>query len=158
MIRSVAARARIAAKATFGPPQSASARRRGGGASDVGVVSADELGNVPAGHDHGVPPRPFQLSDLVAPAARQLGDRELPRRDVLEQVEHPVERPLVTALARREQEDLWVDTLERRLQLRLVPHLDGTLQSEVQRRAIRLLELNVLVRELCEGEHAGVSL
>src|SRR5215470_16622975 len=73
--RSTAAPARIAASAAVGQPRSASTRRRSaaglGAGLDLGRVSADELGNVPTGHDHGVHSRPLELRDLVAPADRQ---------------------------------------------------------------------------------------
>src|SRR5689334_13081117 len=112
--RSAAAAPRIAAKATFGPPQSASARRRGGGVSDVWGVSGDELGNVPAGHDHGVHSSTLELGHLVTAADRQLGDRELARRHVLQELEHVLQRLVVPA---HEHEQLRVELLEHRCEL-----------------------------------------
>src|SRR4051812_460736 len=154
--RSAAASPRIAAKASFAPPQIASGLRRGGGGSDVEVVSADELGNVPAGHDHGVHSCPLELGHLVPAADRQLRDRELAGRHVLQQVERSLQRALVAAVTGGQQEDLRVDALERGLQLLVVAHLDGALEPQVEHRAVGLLQLAVLASELGQGQYAGV--
>src|SRR5262245_50251151 len=160
--RSAAAPARIAANASLGPPQAPtfSTRRRSGGAtgSDVGGASADELGNVPGGHDHGVHPGALELGHIVAATDCELRDRELSCRHVFEEVERALQRPLVAALASRQQEDLGVEPLEGRLELLLVTSLEGALEAQVERVAVGLLELPVLVFELREREHAGVRL
>src|SRR4051812_14902852 len=155
--RSAAAPARIAPSATVGPPKSASARRRAGGASDFGGASADELGNVPGGHDHSVHSGALELRDLVAAADRQLRDRELPGRHVLKQVERALERILV-AVGAREQEDLGIEPLERGLELFLVAHLDRALEAEIDGFPVKALEPTVLFFEPGDGEHAGVCL
>src|ERR671935_1797700 len=137
--RRAAAPARMAASATFGPPHTASARRRAGRASGFGGASADELGNVPGGHDHGVHSGTLELGDLVAAAHSQLGDRQLPSRDVLKQIEGALERLPIVSGGPREQEDLGIEAFERSLELLLVPDLDRAFQAELDGLAVEAL-------------------
>ena len=86
-----------------------SGRRRGGappratriaasairGAQTSGRRVTDERPDVAAGDEHGVDAGPLELGDLVAARADELGDRELPGRDVRQQLEQPLEVMLV---------------------------------------------------------------
>src|SRR5262245_405519 len=157
---SAAAPARIAANASLGPAQTTSARRRSGGASgsDLGGASADELGNVPGGHDHGVHPGALELCHVVAAADGELRDRELSCRHVLEEVERALQGVFILLVSCREEEDLGVEPLERLLELFLVANLDRALQAELERVAVGRLELPVLVVELAERQDTGVRL
>src|SRR5262245_31807555 len=84
---------------------------------DVRYAVADERRDV-AADEHGVPPGPFQLQDILPRRARQLGDCELARRDVGKQLENAVERRLLVLRAFGAQEkDLRIDVLEDALEL-----------------------------------------
>src|SRR5262245_7726403 len=157
---SAAAPARIAANASFGPAQTTSARRRSGGASgsDLGGASADELGNVPGGHDHGVHPGALELGHVVAAADGELRDRELSCRHVLEEVERALQGVLVLLVTCCEQKDLRVEPLQHLLELFLVANLHRALQAELERTAVGRFELPVLVVQLAERQDAGVRL
>ena len=58
---------------------------------DVRDAVADERFHV-ARDEHGVDARALELLDVLARRVDQLRDRELPRRHVRQQLEHPVER------------------------------------------------------------------
>src|SRR5206468_2593279 len=57
--------------------------------------ASDEERDVPAVDDHGVAASPLELLNLVRRRMRQVGDRELPRRNRRQQIEHDLERRLV---------------------------------------------------------------
>ncbi len=86
----------------------------------------------------------------------EVGDGELAGGNVWEQVEDPLERRLVVVgVARREQEDLRVDPLERGSQRLFVVDVDDDLEAELDRPPVQLLEV-VLVVVLFDHDQAGV--
>src|ERR1051326_8421675 len=97
--RGAAARPRIAASAA------APLDRR--------VLSGGEAGDVRAGDEDGVEAGALEGGDDVTVGRGYLGDRELSRRHVGEQLEHVVERIGVVRAARRDQEDLRLQPVER---------------------------------------------
>ena len=81
---------------------------------------ADELADVARPHEHGIEAGPLEGQGLAPGHHVDVGDRELPGRDVRQQLEHRLECVLVVvALVRREQEDLRVVLLERGFELLL---------------------------------------
>ena len=125
----------IATRATTPAQTSTEARHRRGAA--IWTSRADE---------HGVDAGALEGDDVVARRRLEVGDRELSGRDVGQQVEDPLEVVLVVlGLARREQEDLGVDPLERRGQRLLVVDVDDDLQPELGRAGVQLLEVLLLV-------------
>ena len=94
---------------------------------------ADQLGDVPRPTITASTPARSSSSTSVARGCRQLGDRELAGGHVGQQVEHALERVVVSA---REHEQLRIELLERFLELLLVldPHgeLDVACASHLQ--------------------------
>src|SRR6185437_4906288 len=126
--------------------------------SDFGWRPADERRDVAGLDDHGVAACVFELLHVVRRRQREVGDRELAGRDRGEQLEHDVERgAILVGLDGRQQEDLRVDALERLLDLLLVAHLDGAVETERNRMLVQILEASVLVVQRVENEHDGVS-
>ena len=77
--------------------------------------ATDEVGDRRAADEDGVDAGPLEREHVVAGRRREVGDRELAGRDVGQQVEDAVEIVLVVlGVARREQENLGVDPIERR--------------------------------------------
>src|SRR5205814_7321094 len=115
-------------------------------ALNVWRPSADERRDLGAVDDDRVAAGAFELLDLFAIRQLQVGDRELARRHGSEHLEHDLERGLVVfALDRREQEDLRVDPLERLLQLFLVANLHRTVEPELDRLRMELLQPSVVL-------------
>src|SRR5947207_4880907 len=126
--RSAAAPARIAPSATPGPPQLDGWRR-----------ATDELGDVSGGNDHGVDPAPLELDDLVARHVLRLRDRELPDRDVAEQLERLLE------VWDGEVERLGVVQLEHALELLLARNAHDHVEPDAGRRLRGLAQAQALV-------------
>jgi hypothetical protein len=116
-----------------GPPQRDSASAAAGVGSDFGWLCTDERAHVARVHDDGVDTGALERDHVVARRGPQLGDRELSRRDVRQELEHVVERVDV-GIERRaaEQEDLRVDVLEHVAQLLLVARLDDGVEAEAE--------------------------
>src|ERR671914_1393804 len=122
--RSAAASPRSAASASHGPPQRLSAR------SDLRRRRTDEVRDVARADDDRVDTRTLELGDLLPRRHGQVGNRELSGRDVLEQIEHVLQRVgTLVAAPRGEQEDLGVDAVERSLEGLCVLDADDALQS-----------------------------
>ena len=111
--------------------QSGAPGQTSGGAAPTSSVT------LPAATTTASIPARSSSSTSVALDAGEIGDRELARRDVGQQLEHPLVRGLiVVGVARREQEELRVDALERLLELFRVLDVDDRLEAE--RRRLRL--------------------
>src|SRR5919204_5514609 len=80
--RRLAATTRITSRAALGPPHVWSVG---------GCRATDQLGDVPRPNDHGVDAGALESDDVVPAGELDLRDRQLPRGDVREQVEHSVE-------------------------------------------------------------------
>ena len=107
--------------------------------------------------EHGVDAGALERDDVVARRRLEVGDRELAGRQVGQEVEDPVEVVLVVlGVARREQEDLGVDPLERGLDRLLVVDVGDDLQPERGRLGVELLEVLLLV-VLLDDDQAGVG-
>src|SRR5262245_1420558 len=168
--RSAAASARMAARngsdlrtrirTTFGLRGA-----RGGGTAlstsrnvlDGGRHAADEVGDVRRLDEHRVDAGPFERDHVVAGRCAEICDRELAGRDIGQQVEDPVEVVLVVlGVARREQEDLGIDPLERRLDRLVVVHVGDDLQAERAGPRVQLLQV-FLVGVLLDDGQAGTG-
>src|SRR5262245_21486606 len=111
---------------------SAAANRR----SDFGRRLIDEPADVSRADEHRVDARPLELGHVLTARPSQLGDRQLARGHVGEQVEHALEvRLAVLGVLGGEQEDLPVDLLEHALELLLVADLDHALEAVLVRAA-----------------------
>ena len=98
------------------------------------------MGDLAHAHEHGVDPGPLERQHFLAALDVDPGDRELPGRDVGQQLEDGVERVVVVVpSSRREQEDLRIALLERELQLLLVADVGDRLE----------------VRDACDRPRAG---
>ena len=100
--------------------------------SDSRRVLADEVRDEAGLDEDGVDPGPLEREHVGSRRGVDVGDRELPGRDVGEQLEHRLERVVaVVGVAAGEQEDLRVELLERVLELLLVADVDDVLELGV---------------------------
>src|SRR6187549_3518128 len=99
--------------------------------------ATDKVGDGGAADEDGVHARPLQRDDVVARRRLEIGDRELAGGNIREQVEDPLQVLLVVfGLARREQEDLRLDPLERCGERLVVVDVDDDLQAELGRAGV----------------------
>src|SRR4051812_13497333 len=104
---------------------------RQAGHLDLGRPRAHELADPARRDEYRVEAGALELEHVVAACERELGDRELSRRDVGQEREHRFDRIGVVVGVRREQEDLRVETLESPLQLVLVADVDDEFELGV---------------------------
>lgn len=103
--------------------------------SEIGKRVTDERPDVASRDDDRVDPGPFQLDDLVATRAREIGDRELPGRNVRQQLEKTLESRLpVSDAIGGEQEDLRINELENLTEVVLVGDAEDALETTLVRR------------------------
>ena len=101
-------------------------------AQTSGGAPPTRCGDFVVGDEHRVDAGALERDDVLAGRGLEIGDRELAGRHVGEQVEDPLEVVLVVLrVARREQEDLRVDPLERRLERLLVVDVGDDLEAEL---------------------------
>ena len=136
-------------------------RRREGEQRDERAIprrrATDEVGDLLRVDEHGVDARSLERDHVVAGGGREVGDGELPGRDVGQEVEDLLDVLLVVlGVARREEEDLRVDALERRLERIVVVDVGDDLQAERAGALVELLEI-VLVVVLLDDDQAGVG-
>ncbi len=90
------------------------------------------MGDSTHADEHGVDPRPLESEHLVAVLDVDPRDRELSGGDIGEQVEHGIERVVVTVTVDSgEQEDLGIALLQRELELLLVADVRDRLEVVV---------------------------
>src|SRR5579883_87550 len=98
-------------------------------ALDLGRRATDESGDVaPRREEDRVHAGPLELGDLFPVGGGELRDRELARRNALQELEDVLERRAALAVA--EQEDLRVDAIERPLQLLVARDRHDRLEAE----------------------------
>src|SRR5438552_14317400 len=131
-------------RAAATPSTAASASPGGPQLLDRGWLGAHELADVGKPDEDGVEPGSLEGGDDLTVGRGYIGDGQLSRRHVGQQLEHAVERQLVVlGAARGDEEDLGVDSLERQLELLVVVHVDDALQAAGGERRVASLELLV---------------
>ena len=83
--------------------------------------------------ENGIHARPLELGDVVGRRVAELGDREFPRRHVVQQLEQDGERIVVALLADREQEHLRVEPAHRPLDVLRLGDANDALEAERMR-------------------------
>src|SRR4029077_7017857 len=102
--------------------------------------ATDEVGDLLRVDQHRVDARSLEGDHVLAGGGREVGDRELPGRDVGQEVEDPLDVLLVVlGVPWREEEDLRVDAVERRRQRVVVVDVGDDLQAERAGALVKLL-------------------
>ena len=84
---------------------------------DLGRLRRDERREIAGRHEHGVDTGSLELGDVLRRRVVELRDRELPGRDVVQQLEQHGQRIVVGVLARRQEEHLRIEVVERALEV-----------------------------------------
>ncbi len=85
-----------------------------------------------------------------------VGDRELPGRDVGQQIERTAERVAVVHLLSGQQEDLRVEPLQGELELVLVANCDDAVEPELEGLGVLAREPVAVLPRVLDGDEPGV--